>query len=90
MMTQDFNPRTRTGCDMANGIWDEARKISIHAPARGATHFAGVPSPRNSDFNPRTRTGCDLLPAVEVSIQYDFNPRARTGCDPDPAVASAC
>ena len=38
LLYQYFNPRTRTGCDVKNSLTlNERRKISIHAPARGAT-----------------------------------------------------
>ena len=35
---QDFNPRTREGCDVdTNSIFSLPLKISIHAPVKGAT-----------------------------------------------------
>ena len=40
-----FNPRTREGCDVDNvDLFLRHRRISIHAPARGATVFLS-PSP---------------------------------------------
>ena len=58
--TQDFNPRTREGCDFFILIFVEtAADISIHAPVKGATRpFRNHPE-RTSNFNPRTREGCD-------------------------------
>ena len=53
-----FNPRTRTGCDWSRTEDLRLPKVSIHAPARGATLIKIIPSRRPS-FNPRTRTGCD-------------------------------
>ena len=35
--TSDFNPRTREGCDFRRAVEGGAQRISIHAPARGAT-----------------------------------------------------
>ena len=32
-----FNPRTHTGCDITSGSYIFARRVSIHAPTRGAT-----------------------------------------------------
>ena len=32
-----FNPRTRTGCDLPENICGYNVRVSIHAPARGAT-----------------------------------------------------
>ena len=32
-----FNPRTRKGCDVVDGITIGVDVVSIHAPARGAT-----------------------------------------------------
>ena len=38
-LIQDFNPRTREGCDkIADAIGREI-EISIHAPAKGATYI---------------------------------------------------
>ena len=54
------------GCDKALAGPFQSRKISIHAPAWGATfaHPPGRIGRRN--FNPRTRMGCDqaFLPFV--------------------------
>ena len=35
-------------------------KISIHAPAKGATSLLKHPTTNGYDFNPRTREGCDM------------------------------
>ena len=34
-----FNPRTREGCDIMEGLYYRQIAISIHAPAKGATIF---------------------------------------------------
>ena len=77
-----FNPRSREGSDAvlrAKALIDEV--ISIHAPAKGATHI-GVPRKRHAEnFNPRSREGSDpryLL--IRIRSQY-FNPRSREGSD---------
>ena len=54
-----FNPRTRTGCDKELWYKCKTNKVSIHAPARGATTGVYLKKPIHICFNPRTRTGCD-------------------------------
>ena len=41
--------------------------ISIHAPARGATHESARVCFVNKNFNPRTREGCDA-PSVTMAL----------------------
>jgi len=56
-----FNPRTRVGCDFdaipPKGL---SRKVSIHAPAWGATTQEIEKPLSPHGFNPRTRVGCDI------------------------------
>ena len=59
-----FNPRTRTGCDSKSLKYECSKKVSIHAPARGATSYEFQICNKSSCFNPRTRTGCDVKEAV--------------------------
>src|SRR5690606_4770686 len=40
--SEGFNPRTREGCDGDGDGDGECDPVSIHAPARGATHIAQV------------------------------------------------
>ena len=54
-----FNPRTREGCDVSATSARFCSAVSIHAPARGATHLDVSPPLRHQRFNPRTREGCD-------------------------------
>ena len=56
----NFNPRTREGCDVVV-IHDNLlrKRISIHAPVKGATYIASLLSIAFRYFNPRTREGCD-------------------------------
>ena len=67
----DFNPRTREGCDtpfqFISIYWN---KISIHAPARGATFHLRFSFLLLLYFNPRTREGCDVL--ILNAKHYDF------------------
>ena len=69
------------GSDAAVNLMDDDIRISIHAPAWGATKaiIYGLPEPAN--FNPRSRMGSD--PAVSdrsMQLPY-FNPRSRMGSD---------
>ena len=58
-----------------------ACRVSIHAPAKGATlTFRGKSSPINC-FNPRAREGRDPLFATAAVARIGFNPRAREGRD---------
>ena len=68
-MMEDFNPRTREGCDFSGDILPDAVLcISIHAPVKGATRFYGRGRPGYFYFNPRTREGCDV--ANYSSVNY--------------------
>ena len=57
-----------------------AKRVSIHAPAWGATVpvTCKLPSMR---FNPRARVGRDLMVIDGVYNKNSFNPRARVGRD---------
>ena len=80
---QDFNPRTREGCDIKK-LQEEVNKlkISIHAPVKGATATHGIPTQMSIYFNPRTREGCDPRTTTSRSLSTShFNPRTREGCD---------
>ena len=83
----NFNPRTREGCDrqadtFAGNILMPA-KISIHAPARGATYLT-------LDIDKIASLISIHAPARGATRSYyeiiydkprDFNPRTREGCD---------
>ena len=63
-MTLDtrFNPRARTGRDAyATKALSRSLRVSIHAPARGATHRRCRRAIARHCFNPRARTGRDAL-----------------------------
>ena len=55
-----FNPRSREGSDYRADAFTTVPKISIHAPARGATVFRSVRKLPVRDFNPRSREGSDV------------------------------
>ena len=60
--TSSFNPRSRTGSDLIRIVKVVVhKKVSIHAPARGATGGYEVVKVISESFNPRSRTGSDSL-----------------------------
>ena len=56
-------------------------RVSIHAPARGATIFTNIQMAEIISFNPRAREGRDQGWAYIMTLYYCFNPRAREGRD---------
>ena len=82
---QNFNPRTRAGCD------EHYSDPTPHDAIFQSTHPCWVRTWAVSrscirlperHFNPRTRAGCDGLcpPRPPITIR-NFNPRTRAGCD---------
>ena len=62
----NFNPRSREGSDKIFGKVFLRFKISIHAPAKGATIKLPQRATSGSDFNPRSREGSDEVPVIAV------------------------
>ena len=56
---KNFNPRSREGSDYFIKETDKTYKISIHAPARGATLVIRICRQVSIYFNPRSREGSD-------------------------------
>ena len=56
-----FNPRSREGSDHTSSNHLRLKRISIHAPAKGATRVGNNRFPLPPDFNPRSREGSDDL-----------------------------
>ena len=78
----DFNPRTREGCDAGRLLRGQhQRRISIHAPVKGATNIKVRCYFFDIYFNPRTREGCDSYTSQTMERRKYFNPRTREGCD---------
>ena len=77
----DFNPRSREGSDIvySTGL-TMSNKISIHAPAKGATLQLSTLSTKTifqSTLPRRERRKIDRL----CSLRSYFNPRSREGSD---------
>ena len=63
-----FNPRTRVGCDtMTSQFCRHFVRVSIHAPAWGATRHPLGHQIAGAGFNPRTRVGCDMSRLTKIS-----------------------
>ena len=56
-------------------------RVSIHAPAWGATPLPRPSACRAKSFKPRTRVGCDTAKPPDGAVTVGFNPRTRVGCD---------
>ena len=74
-----FNPRTRVGCDRYGSPYCHPDgRVSIHAPAWGATGQWRCSRSPTTRFNPRTRVGCDkqrLMLARTLSLFQSTHPR---------------
>ncbi len=83
--TGGFNPRPREGGDPQWMIASTNGKVSIHAPARGATcpHYRTC---TRSRFNPRPREGGDCVTSGANRCGSCFNPRPREGGDLRPPI----
>ena len=76
-----FNPRPRAGGDMVASPPESNLKVSIHAPARGATSTVSCRGRCYAGFNPRPRAGGDIIQLGYTYRRYCFNPRPRAGGD---------
>ncbi len=59
ILLDSFNPRPRAGGDSSSAHQHAQQKVSIHAPARGATRLRWTVSHFFPGFNPRPRAGGD-------------------------------
>ena len=78
-----FNPRTRVGCDRCPSGKRQSRRISIHAPAWGATNFALLPTLSRTISIHAPAWGATRTYRPHLSNCINFNPRTRVGCDND-------
>ena len=76
--TRPRGARLGIGDDLAH-----VQKVSIHAPAWGATPNMCRPMQVVACFNPRARVGRDWYNYYIVTVLGGFNPRARVGRDSD-------
>ncbi len=78
-MFQSTRPRGARRLDL--GALEGRTRVSIHAPAWGATNEAKKIVENVVGFNPRARVGRDILSrGIHIHLK-SFNPRARVGRD---------
>ena len=77
----NFNPRSREGSDSKGGGKSFAVKISIHAPAKGATGITEDKKAVISFQSTLPRRERQNHPHNIHRIKYNFNPRSREGSD---------
>ena len=80
---QEFQSTHPRGVRRGHGPVDALpERVSIHAPAWGATARLVSCSTWYTSFNPRTRVGCDTnANESPFRLMKCFNPRTRVGCD---------
>ena len=82
IIPEDFNPHSRGGSDDADKHAAVVERISIHAPAEGATRTRQAFRWSSGYFNPRSRGGSDKIPIhLKMESTRYFNPRSRGGSD---------
>ena len=77
----NFNPRTREGCDGTYRKTGVGTIISIHAPAKGATLVRDVQDLASKISIHAPAKGATLTTCLSAGPQLNFNPRTREGCD---------
>ena len=78
---QNFNPRTRMGCDTVNPFPLHLLLDFNPRTRMGCDGFFYVVKFFSHHFNPRTRVGCDKINSLSPIGARNFNPRTRVGCD---------
>ncbi len=68
----NFNPRSREGSDAPALLFLPPYRISIHAPARGATQQPPNHTKAQRNFNPRSREGSDKYPGEAPPVPVRF------------------
>ena len=77
----NFNPRSREGSDKQLELGQYIVKISIHAPARGATQFVPDKCVLFQISIHAPARGATTNHVAIKDYQQDFNPRSREGSD---------
>ena len=78
----DFNPRSREGSDPAHVGVCAARRISIHAPVKGATCTVGQLADHVSKISIHAPVkGATIHQRLAHTRMGHFNPRSREGSD---------
>ena len=69
---RSFNSRSRVGSDASPGSRPAHRRVSIHAPAWGATRRLAPPRPTSESFNSRSRVGSDQARQARMKLFSRF------------------
>ena len=77
----NFNPRTREGCDRPFVKLLLQGKHFNPRTREGCDIYDYEVTTTPDDFNPRTREGCDRWIMMIYHFKSYFNPRTREGCD---------
>ena len=85
-----FNPRAREGRDRTLARMSKTQlcgRVSIHAPARGATHMDDALADYCKRFNPRAREGRDHNIVLSVTVSsVSIHAPARGATNPSPPI----
>ena len=86
-----FNPRAREGRDCSQYRGEQCRKVSIHAPARGATFlpYDNPPKKGVSIHAPARGATFDVKTNFGASLFQSTRPRGARLCFPSPSFASS-
>ena len=76
-----FDPRSREGSDLQQPMRVSGDKVSIRAPAKGATRDWRAMLRVDVSFDPRSREGSDLSRSPQTAGTAGFDPRSREGSD---------
>ena len=79
VLASHFNPRSRGGSDLVLLYRPGAGRISIHAPAGGATTRCGSKITTLPNFNPRSRGGSDSKRWQSAMLVTDISIHAPAG-----------
>ena len=81
---KDFNPRSHEGSDVCFSVYNSIKRISIHAPVKGATRRGICNTCTTGNFNPRSREGSDFSVKCQDCVVVLFQstlPRRERPCE---------
>ena len=81
VIKNNFNPRSREGSDVLDDDISGTLRISIHAPAKGATRFKKAAGLINKISIHAPAKGATTSIDNYMDTIKDFNPRSREGSD---------
>ena len=84
-----FNPRTHAGCDSLGIGRCGSKRVSIHAPTRGATNHIYIFRATRA-FQSTHPRGVRRSRSPIMAAAPGFNPRTHAGCDEDGTFEASC